>query len=39
MKLGIFLDGGINTIEVGFMIDDYSPFGELLDIYVYIGSK
>ncbi len=27
MGLGFFVDGGINTVEVGFMIDKSSPFG------------
>lgn len=27
MKLGFFIDGGINTVEVGFMISSGSPFG------------
>jgi len=27
MGLGIFIDGGINTIEIGFKINTGSPFG------------
>lgn len=30
MGLGIFVDGGINTIEIGFKINAGSPFGEIL---------
>lgn len=30
MGLGIFIDGGINTIEIGFKINTGSPFGEIL---------
>ena len=30
MGLGIFTDGGINTIEIGFKINTGSPFGEIL---------
>jgi len=30
MGLGIFMDGGINTIEIGFIINAGSPFGEIL---------
>lgn len=27
MKLGFFVGGGINTVEVGFKIGAFSPFG------------
>ena len=27
MGLGIFVDGGINTVEIGFKINSASPFG------------
>ena len=36
--LGFFIDGGINTVEVGFRISASSPFGEVLQVEINLGT-
>jgi hypothetical protein len=38
MQLGIYLGGGVNSIEIGFMIDQITPIGMLFEVVIYVGS-
>lgn len=38
-NLGIFIDGGINNIEIAFTVGAYCPFAAILKVIVHVGSN
>jgi hypothetical protein len=39
MGLGIFVDGGWNTMDVGFTISQTTMIGSQFKVFLYVGSS
>jgi hypothetical protein len=39
MKLGIFVDGGLNNIDIGFSLSKTTPISSQFNVFIYIGAN
>jgi hypothetical protein len=39
MKLGIFVDGGWNTVDIGFTLSSITMIGSQFSLKLYVGAS